>query len=65
MDAAFDEPNLIAIDPTHKRVYGRAKQGAQIGRFKGVRTLHPLLATPWQSLQVLCGWHSVRFTCTG
>jgi hypothetical protein len=26
-------------------VFGRAKQGAQIGRFKGVRTLHPLLAT--------------------
>jgi hypothetical protein len=36
---------FIDIDPTHKQVYGRAKQGAQIGRFKGVRTLHPLLAT--------------------
>jgi hypothetical protein len=36
---------FIDIDSTHKRVYGRAKQGAQIGRFKGMRTLHPLLAT--------------------
>ncbi|WP_181139310.1 transposase [Streptomyces sp. Ru72] len=36
---------FIDIDSTHKRVFGRAKQGAQIGRFKGVRTLHPLLAT--------------------
>lgn len=33
------------IDPTHRRVYGRAKQGAEVGRFKGVRTLHPILAT--------------------
>lgn len=40
-----DEVAFVDIDPTHKRVYGRAKQGAQIGRFKGVRTLHPLLAT--------------------
>lgn len=36
---------FIDVDSTHKRVFGRAKQGAQIGRFKGVRTLHPLLAT--------------------
>ncbi|MBB5156843.1 IS1380 family transposase [Saccharopolyspora phatthalungensis] len=36
---------FIDIAPTHKRVYGRAKQGAQIGRFQGIRTLHPLLAT--------------------
>jgi Transposase DDE domain group 1 len=36
---------FIDIDSTHRRVFGRAKQGAQIGRFKGVRTLHPLLAT--------------------
>ncbi|MEV7770693.1 IS1380 family transposase [Kitasatospora sp. NPDC086791] len=36
---------FIDIDPTHRRVYGRAKQGAEIGRFKGVRTLHPVLAT--------------------
>ncbi|MCC3773011.1 IS1380 family transposase [Streptomyces sp. UNOC14_S4] len=40
-----DRVAFIDIDSTHKRVFGRAKQGAQIGRFKGVRTLHPLLAT--------------------
>lgn len=40
-----DQVAFIDIDSTHKRVFGRAKQGAQIGRFKGVRTLHPLLAT--------------------
>jgi hypothetical protein len=34
----------LDIDPSHIRVYGRGKQGAQIGRFKGVRTLNPLLA---------------------
>ncbi|MFE2500289.1 IS1380 family transposase [Streptomyces scopuliridis] len=36
---------FIDVDSTHKRVFGRAKQGAQYGRFKGIRTLHPLLAT--------------------
>jgi hypothetical protein len=35
---------FIDIDPTHKRVYGHAKQGAEHGRLKGQRTLHPLLA---------------------
>ena len=40
-----DQVAFIDVDSTHKRVFGRAKQGAQIGRFKGVRTLHPLLAT--------------------
>ncbi|MGI5516635.1 IS1380 family transposase [Streptomyces sp. CA-106131] len=39
------EKAFIDVDSTHKRVYGRTKQGAQYGRFKGVRTLHPLLAT--------------------
>ncbi|PJN36242.1 IS1380 family transposase [Streptomyces sp. CB02959] len=39
------ETVFIDVDSTHKRVYGRAKQGAEYGRFKGVRTLHPLLAT--------------------
>ncbi|MFD4263748.1 IS1380 family transposase [Streptomyces sp. NPDC058534] len=33
------------IDPTHRRVYGRAKQGAEHGRLKGQRTLHPIVAT--------------------
>ncbi|MFG2859006.1 IS1380 family transposase [Streptomyces mirabilis] len=35
----------IDIDPTHRRVYGHAKQGAEVGRLKGQRTLHPILAT--------------------
>ena len=39
------EKAFIDVDSTHKRVYGRAKQGAEYGRFKGIRTLHPLLAT--------------------
>jgi hypothetical protein len=38
----FGEKAFIDVDSTHKRVYGRAKQGAEYGRFKGVRTLHPL-----------------------
>ncbi len=36
---------FIDIDPTHHRVYGHAKQGAEVGRIKGQRTLHPILAT--------------------
>ncbi|MFB7190213.1 transposase [Streptomyces sp. NPDC056230] len=39
------EKAFIDVDSTHKRVYGRAKQGAEYGRFKGIRALHPLLAT--------------------
>ncbi|MEW1914126.1 IS1380 family transposase [Kitasatospora sp. NPDC085895] len=39
-----DQVAFVDIDPTHRSVYGRAKQGAEIGRFKGVRTLHPILA---------------------
>jgi DDE family transposase len=39
------EKAFIDVDSTHKRAYGRAKQGAEYGRFKGIRTLHPLLAT--------------------
>ena len=42
---AAEEKAFIDVDSTHKRVYGRAKQGAEYGRFKGIRTLHPLLAT--------------------
>lgn len=40
-----DQVAFVDIDPTHHRVYGRAKQGAEVGRFKGVRTPHPILAT--------------------
>ena len=36
---------FIDVDSTHKRVFGPSKHGAQVGRFKGIRTLHPLLAT--------------------
>jgi hypothetical protein len=39
------EVAFIDVGSTHKRVYGRAKQGAEYGRFKSVRTLHPLLTT--------------------
>ncbi|MFD0444081.1 hypothetical protein ACFQ10_18985 [Streptomyces indonesiensis] len=39
------EKAFIDVDSTDKRVYGRTKQGAEYGRFKGIRTLHPLLAT--------------------
>jgi hypothetical protein len=35
----------VDIDPSHVRVYGAKKQGAEYGRLKGKRTLHPLLAT--------------------
>jgi hypothetical protein len=36
---------LVDIDPSHVRVYGARKQGAQYGRLKGKRTLHPMLST--------------------
>ncbi|WAL74689.1 hypothetical protein OU787_26250 [Kitasatospora sp. YST-16] len=39
------EVAFVDVDPTHRRMFGRAKQGAEVCRFKGVRTLHPLLAT--------------------
>jgi hypothetical protein len=40
-----DQMAFIDVDSTHKRVYGRTRQGAEYGRFKGLRTLHPLPAT--------------------
>jgi hypothetical protein len=40
-----DDGVLVDIDPSHVRVYGRAKQGAEYGRLKGKRTLHPLIST--------------------
>ena len=36
---------FIDLDSTHRQVYGYAKQGAAVGRLKGKKTLHPLLAT--------------------
>ncbi|WUK17240.1 transposase [Kitasatospora sp. NBC_00374] len=41
----LDRLAFVDIDPTHRRVFGRTKQGAEVGRFMGVRTLHPILAT--------------------
>ncbi|MFD8214350.1 hypothetical protein ACFV2U_11570 [Streptomyces sp. NPDC059697] len=48
---------FIDVDSTHKRVYGRTKQSAEYGRFNGIRTLHPLLATVCtpQSRPVIAG----------
>jgi hypothetical protein len=40
-----DRLAFVDIDPTHVRVYGRNKAGAEYGRFKGIRTLHPILST--------------------
>ncbi|TDC13425.1 hypothetical protein E1265_28015 [Streptomyces sp. 8K308] len=39
------EVAFVDVDSTHKRVYGRGKQGVQVGRFEGIRILRPLLAT--------------------
>ncbi len=36
---------FVDLDSTHRQVYGYAKQGAAVGRLKGKKTLHPLLAT--------------------
>jgi len=35
---------FVDIDSSHRQVYGYARQGAQNGRLKGKKTLHPLLA---------------------
>jgi len=34
---------FVDLDSTHRQVYGYAKQGAENGRLKGRKTLHPLL----------------------
>jgi hypothetical protein len=36
---------FVDLDSTHRQVYGYAKQGAAVGRQKGKKTLHPLIAT--------------------
>lgn len=36
---------FVDVDSTHRQVYGYAKAGAAVGRLKGKKTLHPLLAT--------------------
>jgi hypothetical protein len=40
-----EEVVFVDVDSTHRQVYGYAKQGAAVGRLKGKKTLHPLLAT--------------------
>jgi hypothetical protein len=39
-----DQVVYVDLDSTHRQVYGYAKQGAEVGRLKGKKTLHPLLA---------------------
>jgi hypothetical protein len=36
---------LVDLDSTHRQVYGYAKQGGEVGRLTGKKTLHPLLVT--------------------
>jgi hypothetical protein len=36
---------FVDLDSAHRQVFGYAKQGAAVGRLKGRKTLHPLLAT--------------------
>jgi hypothetical protein len=40
-----DQVVFIDLDSTHRQVYGYQKQGAAVGRLKGKKTLHPLIAT--------------------
>lgn len=40
-----EEVVFVDLDSTHRQVYGYAKQGARVGRLKGKKTLHPLIAT--------------------
>jgi hypothetical protein len=35
---------FVDVDSTHRQVYGYTKQGAENGRLKGEKTLHPLIA---------------------
>ena len=35
---------FLDIDSTHRQVYGYTKHGAEVGRIKGAKTLHPLVA---------------------
>ncbi|MEU4290833.1 IS1380 family transposase [Kribbella sp. NPDC026596] len=36
---------FVDVDSAHRQVYGYSKQGAEVGRLKGKKTLHPLVAT--------------------
>jgi hypothetical protein len=39
-----DQVVFVDLDCAHRQVYGYAKQGAAVGRLKGKKTLHPLIA---------------------
>jgi hypothetical protein len=39
-----DQVVFVDLDSTHRQVYGYAKEGAENGRHKGRKTLHPLIA---------------------
>jgi hypothetical protein len=45
MLAGAEQVVFVDLDSTHRQVYGYAKQGAAVGRLKGKKTLHPLIAT--------------------
>src|SRR4051812_5089751 len=40
-----DQAVFVDLDSTHRQVYGYAKEGAAVGRHKGKKTLHPLIAS--------------------
>jgi len=40
-----DQLVFVDLDSTHRRVYGYAKEGVAVGRLKGKKTLHPLIAS--------------------
>src|SRR4051812_27548823 len=40
-----DQVVFVDLDSTHRQVYGYAKEGAAVGRHKGKKTLHPLIAS--------------------
>jgi Transposase DDE domain group 1 len=44
----IDRPDglvFVDLDSTHRQVYGYAKEGVAVGRHKGKKTLHPLIAS--------------------
>jgi hypothetical protein len=51
MSAVLPSPRRSLIetgeDSAHRQVYGYAKEGAAVGRLKGKKTLHPLIATAY------------------
>src|SRR5262249_6248895 len=39
-----DQVVFVGLGSAHRQVFGYAKQGAEVGRLKGKKTLHPLIA---------------------